>query len=168
MAQNKVVRRRSKKKKQGIPFVGFLLMVGTTAFAVYMIATTIVFILGMIPTAVAAFTDSDKEKTAGLTVGAMNFVGVFFVLLDLWQNNNTVDMAMRLISIPSNWAVMFVPAIIGWGIYFYFPPFISVFLKKQMEARANVIEEKQARYVEEWGSEVAELAMRAIPNSMRN
>lgn len=152
----------AKRKKKNLSFVSLFFALTVTITAVYMMATTILLFLGMLPTAVAVFTDQDKEKTAGMTVGAMNFAGVLPMLMKLWEKGHTVDMSLRIIGEPSNMILMFGGAAIGWLIYLNVPPLISVVLKKNGEGKVKAFDEEQKRLIEEWGPEVADDAMKKI------
>ncbi len=152
MAKSKKVRVR-KAKKGGI--TGLFLAVIFSFGAVMLMATTMVFVVGMVPTAVAIFSDTSKHRTSGLTVGPLNFVGVLPVILELWSRGHTVDIALQVISDPFMLLYMYGSAAIGAFIFVNMPPIISIFLKSQAKRRVKSIEKEQDALIQYWGPKVA-------------
>ncbi len=147
---NKPVK-NTKKKKKGFSFWGVFSALIMTMGAVLMMPTTIIFVIAMIPTAVASFTDRTMERTAGITVGAMNFAGVLPALLNLWQSGHAVENSLRIISQPLMLLYMYGGAGIGTLIYFNTPPIVSNFLKKKGLNRLDRIEKRHKQLIEKWG-----------------
>lgn len=144
--------KKSKKgKKKGLGFFGIIYALFISVGAVLMMPTTLIFIIGMVPTAVAAFTDRTKERTAAMTVGAMNFAGVLPALLHLWKNGHVVENALNIISQPTMLLYMYGGAGIGMLIYLNAPPIVSNFLKRKGLRRLEKIEKRHKELVERWG-----------------
>lgn len=140
-----------KSKKKGFSFLGIFYALIVSVGAVLMMPTTLIFIIGMIPTAVASFTDRTKERTAAITVGAMNFAGVLPALLHLWQTGHVVENSLKIISQPTMLLYMYGGAGIGTLIYFNTPPLVSNFLKKKSIRRLEKIEARHKELIEAWG-----------------
>lgn len=153
MAKDKAkkVEKNKKKKKSGISFFGLFSALMITVGAVLMMATTLIFIIGMLPTAVASFTDRSKERTAAITIGAMNFAGVLPALLHLWQSGHAVENSLKILSQPVMLLYMYGGAGIGALIYVNTPPIVSNFLKKKGRNRLEKIEARQKQLIERWG-----------------
>ena len=147
---------KKKKKKQGVGTFSLFLAILFAIGAVMMMATTMVFVVGMVPTAVAFFSDTSKSKTAGLTIGSMNFAGVLPAILELWSRGHSVDIALNVISEPLMLLYMYGGAGISAFLYVNLPPIISVFLRAQAKHRIKKLEDKKQDLLETWGPKVAD------------
>jgi len=132
--------------------LAFLLLV--VPLAVVVMPTTVLLGVGLIPTLVAFAVDRDSEKSAAITVGAMNFCGVMPFAIQLWQRGHTLDLSMGLIASPFTWLVMYGAAAVGWGLYFVIPPIVASFVVMRDEDKIRDLEEQRQALVEEWGIEV--------------
>ncbi|HYC04569.1 MAG TPA: hypothetical protein VED40_14845 [Azospirillaceae bacterium] len=136
---------------------GIALLLVLLPLGVVVLPTTVLMGAGLIPTLVAALVDRDPEKSAALTVGAMNLCGVMPFAIELWQSGHTLDLALGLLATPYTWLVMYGAAAIGWGFYFAIPPLVAGFVTMRDEDKARRLEQERDALVEEWGPEVAGL-----------
>lgn len=118
--------------------------------------TTIIIIIGMLPTLVTAVTDRNPAKSATVTVGSMNAAGVFPALLKLWQGSHTIPGALSVISDHTTLVVMYSAALIGVVIYNNVTPFVSVMIYRKMRQRARDIEKHLKALKEVWGDDVSQ------------
>lgn len=128
--------------------------------AVKLMPTTLIVVIGMIPTAVAYFVDSSRDKTLGPVVLCLNFAGVVPALLKLWQQGHTMNNAMDIITQPIMLAIMLFPAAIGWMLYSYVPYLVIGVLRRKAEARIKTLEKYQQELVDQWGVSVAGSALK--------
>ncbi|MBI3441793.1 MAG: hypothetical protein HY052_08365, partial [Proteobacteria bacterium] len=77
-----------------VRFAIFMLLVTAVLF----LPTTILFSVCLIPTLVAAIVDTQRPKTAWLTVGAMNLAGTVPSWFMLWDTGHTIPGALQLIT----------------------------------------------------------------------
>ena len=110
--------------------------------------------VGMIPTAVAYVVDRDPDKTAPMTVGALNFVGVVAYAIALWQTGHSMAALTRLLTDPFTWLVMYGSAALGWGLYYGIPPAVAGWITMRAESRIARRVAEQQELVAEWGREV--------------
>lgn len=122
--------------------------------AVMMLPTTIIILVGMIPSVVAYFVDTSRQRTLGPTVLYMNFAGVLPVLLKLWKQTPNMNNATELLMDPFMLLLMLAPAGFGWILFIFIPPLVSGILRKRAEMRMTTLENDQKKLVEEWGPEV--------------
>ena len=127
--------------------------------------TLVLFSGGMIPTFVAYMVDPSKKKQITKTVGYANITGCFIVALDMWTYNNTLDQALYLLGIPSNWLIMFGTASVGWIVYFIMRPLVGTYLSITFDVRRKRLQESEDGLIEEWGDEVKKHAPK-IPVNM--
>lgn len=141
-----------KKKKSHVK--GQLLgVVGLIAAIVFM-PTTIVLIMGMIPTIVAAVIDRSGKGTKALTVGSMNVAGCSPFLIDLWTKGHTPEMAVSIITDPRTIIVIYSAAGIGYLINWAVAGIVGTIMVERGKIRIKDIKKRQAALVERWGKEV--------------
>lgn len=131
----------------------FLLLVIPAALVV--MATTILFVIGMIPTAVAFVIDRDPEKPAPITVGSLNFCGCLPFAINLWLQGNTMSKLGGLLANPMSWLIMYGAAAVGWAFYFGIPPMVASAEVMRSEKRIAELRQRKAELVGAWGPEVA-------------
>jgi hypothetical protein len=138
-------------KPKGMKTQSLILGVILAVCAVRMMPTTIIVVVGMLPTAVAYFVDSSREKTLGPVVFCLNFAGVLPALLKLWSQGQTMSAAMDLITQPFMLAIMLFPAACGWLLYAYMPYLVIGIVKRKAEARIKTLEKYQQDLIDQWG-----------------
>lgn len=115
---------------------------------------TLLVCLGLIPTIVALFTDSDTHRSKLATIGYMNLAGVLPFLIELWQNGQTMEAAMAIIRNPSSWAVMLGAAGVGHLILYAIPPMIASVIIINQENRLDTLKQGLEELVKIWGPDV--------------
>jgi hypothetical protein len=104
------LRRTTRTAKRGA-LLGLIVLIPLGAL---MLPTAILVLVGMIPTMVAFMIDRDPEKSAGLTVGAMNLCGVMPFLITLWQSNHSIERSVQILLTPFTFFLMYGAAGVGW------------------------------------------------------
>jgi len=123
--------------------------------AALVMPTTLLLLAGLIPTVVAFIIDRDPDKSAPLTVGAMNFCGIMPFCIKLWQGGHTIDLTLRLLSQPGNWLVMYGAAAFGWLLYYGIPPLVVNAMVMREQQKIRELEQARAALVADWGPEIA-------------
>jgi len=113
-----------------------------------------VFLVGMIPTAVAIFIDRDPRKYASVCVAAMNFAGVSFYLVDFLAGIGSFSRALELISNVFVLAVIYGAAAAGWVLILATPPVTAIVLKALAESRIQKLRKEQRELIKNWGDDV--------------
>jgi hypothetical protein len=142
------------RKNRGV--LGIVTALFFAMAAVSMLPTTLVIVVGMMPTAVAYFVDTSPQRSLGPTVLFLNFSGVLPTLFRLWKSGHTVDRALDIILQPTMLLLMYLPAAFGWLLYAYVPVLVSGILRRKAEMRIRSLEKDQDYLVEQWGSAVAQ------------
>ena len=145
---------RTRRRRSG----GLLLaLVVLAPMGLLMLPTTLLLLPGLVPTMVAFVVDRDLNKSATISVGAMNICGIMPFLIQLWKQGHSSDMSFTLLSQPGTWLVMYGAAAIGWAIYFMVPPMVAGFGASRDRARIRELAATRAMLVDDWGPEVAGL-----------
>lgn len=117
--------------------------------------TTLLLLLGLLPTVAALLVDRDPGRHGAITVGCFNLCGIAPVLIPLWESGHTLDGTLVLLREPLNWLLMYGAAALGWLFFFVVPPAVAVFLAWRMQDRIRELKARQKTLTDEWGPEVA-------------
>ena len=115
---------------------------------------TLLVCIGLLPTLVALFTDTDANRSSLATVGYMNLAGVLPFLVELWQKGQSMDVAMTIIRDPYSWVIMFGSAGVGHLILYAVPVMISSIVILNLESRQRTLLEGKQQLEAIWGAEV--------------
>ncbi|MBW7911654.1 MAG: hypothetical protein H3C49_10355 [Alphaproteobacteria bacterium] len=137
----------------------FCLMV----LAVIYFPTTVLFCGCMLPAFVAALVDNKADKTAGMTVGALNLAGTVPAWLELWQMGGQIEHAVALLLQPRTLLLAYAAAAFGWVIYLQVPNMVSGVLVKRGQKRLMEIEKRQQELARKWGPQIAADVQQAAP-----
>jgi len=116
--------------------------------------TSVLLVVGMMPTVVAVFVTSTKKRAKAVTVGAMNLAGCTPFLLDLWMRGHNFETTFEILMNPIAIIVMYAAACIGYLIDWLMVGFVSGVMYQKAEARLEYIAKRQEDLVERWGKEV--------------
>lgn len=143
-------------RKRGRSNLTWILLV-LTFMAVIAAPTMIILFFGMLPTLVASIIDRTKQKSATFSVGAINFIGVFPYVINLWTDFNSVDRALSVVGDIFSLLVMYSAAAFGWLLFLALPSVISSFVIVMQQRKVALLRGEQKDLIEEWGAEVAAL-----------
>lgn len=144
-------KKKTKKKLSfSVKFSIFtLMMVGVVFYP-----TTILMLVGLLPTIVAPLIDDRPQKTAWLTVGAMNFAGILPAWFLLFERGHNLHNALGLVFDPMVLLLAYGGACVGWFLYHQVPKGVAGILAMRSERRLKDIEKRQKELVRKWGPEV--------------
>lgn len=146
----------AKKTKRGQKKSGWglqVMMIFGLLAAVLFMPTTILLVVGMMPTVVAGLIDR-KGGARAITVGALNLCGCIPFLMDLWTKGHTTELAVNLIADPLTIIVMYAAAAIGYMIDWALSGIVATILVQRSTSRMEVIRKRQEELVARWGREV--------------
>ncbi len=147
---------QEEQRKRGRSYLTWALLV-LTFLAVIALPTMIVMFFGLLPTLVAWIVDRTKGKAASITVGSVNFIGVFPYIMNLWTDFNSVDRALGMVSDIFTLLVMYSAAAFGWLMFLSMPSGISSFVLVLQQRKVAALRGEQKDLIEEWGPDVASL-----------
>jgi len=129
-----------------------VLKVSGMMVAIVFAPTTIMFLIGMLPTVVAAFVNRHRIRI--LTVGALNFAGCVPFVYQLWLTGHSFDNAIILLAKPENIIVMYVAAAVGYLIDWAVTGVVAAMMYEKARARKKEIKARLEVLVERWGQKV--------------
>lgn len=147
----------SDRARQGKGGFGLILIMTLVGALVPFGLPTLLICIGLLPTMIALFVDTDAEKSSTAAVGFMNVAGVAPFLIELWSKGQSMEAAVQIVRQPMTWLVMFGAAGIGQLILFVVPPFVAAFTVGRLESRLKVLQEAQTQLRDIWGPHVADV-----------
>ncbi|HAU29036.1 MAG TPA: hypothetical protein DCW68_02880 [Rhodospirillaceae bacterium] len=145
----------SHEGKRGMSWRGWLLLVVALASMAVMWTTTVLLLVGLLPTLVTLISERDHEKSATLAMGPLNLWGVMPFVISLWREGQSVSSMRDIVSDPLNLVMMYGAAGIGWAIYRIIPLVVVTVSMRQAEVNAKAQEEYLKTLKEMWGEDVA-------------
>ena len=134
----------------------FLLMIMVCVLvALVMLPTTLVFVVGMLPTFVSFFVDKTRRRARSISVGAFNLAACSLFFLKLWGAERAMSMALDIISDPVAIIVMYMGAGAGYAIDMAVNMVVASVMYSKVEKRQWTIKKTQKDLVKRWGKEVA-------------
>jgi len=143
-------------RNRGRSNLTWVLVVGTFLLVIAA-PTMIVLFFGMLPTLVAYIIDRTDQKSATFCVGAINFIGVFPYIIDLWIDINTMDAALTSVTDLFAMLVMYSAAAFGWLLFMAMPTVVASFVTVLQQRKVAQLRGEQKDLIEQWGAEVAAL-----------
>lgn len=140
------------KKKKGIK--AKLLSLFTIIAAVVFIPTTVLFLIGLMPSIIAGVMDPSREKSRLMTVGFANFAGLFPYWCQLIEKGHTLTGALNIVTDPSNIVIIYSAAVAGYIIEWGVSKFVIGIAIQNGKSRLSDIKKAQEALVKKWGPEV--------------
>lgn len=159
MAKKKTPNRKSRKanvktKKKGMGWQGRVFAIGMLFGSLVVMPTTIVFVIGMIPSLVSIYVDKDPKKRSVYAIGSLNLAPVIGYIIILWSEGHMMSNAMMMLTNPTTLMIIYFSAWIGWVIHYMVPPIVAEFVKKSAMKRLKAIKVDQAKLIKDWGDGV--------------
>lgn len=147
-------------KKGGKPKGGALGVKGTALFTIIVVVgvcflpTSLILLIGMLPTLSAFFMGSPRAKVKVSTIAALNLVGCMPFIIKLWQGENNLDASMQILTTPLTIVIIYGAAMMGYVLDWAVTGVVSAYMYQKAERRVKAIEKRQESMIELWGAEV--------------
>jgi hypothetical protein len=140
-------------KKKGLPLLALipLAIAGVAALPV-----TLVMVAGLIPSIVIAFTDRNPKRNLTVAVVALNIASTLYVVLLLLKQGFSIDYAIRLLSQPVHFAIMWGGAGIGLALMSFVPQAVAQVLSSVAEIKIQKYRDNQNEMKKTWGDQVGQ------------
>lgn len=140
-------------KKGGTPI---LLLIPLFIGAVAALPATLVAIAGLVPAFVAWFTDRSPKRSMMVAVGILNLTSTLYVVLMLVTKEFSLDYAVRLLSDPANYMIMWGGAGLGMALYSFVPQAVAQVLAVLAEGKIKKYRDHQVELKKTWGDQVGQ------------
>lgn len=140
-------------KKKGIPL---LAMIPIGIVAVAALPVTMIVVAGLIPSAVIAMTDRNPKRNQTVAVVALNIASTLYVALLLLKQGFSVEYAIKLLSQPIHFAIMWGGAGIGLALMTFVPQAVAQVLSSLAEIKIQKYRENQTELKKIWGDQVGQ------------
>lgn len=143
------------KKKKGLKWRGQVMLIVTIFAGAVFLPSTILLMIGMVPTPFAILTDRTKSKSKVMTVGALNLAGCSPFLFQLWTTEHSFDRSVSIVTDPFAIVVMWSAAAVGYILNWAMTGIVSSVLYQKGQSRQKTIQKRQKELIERWGAEVS-------------
>lgn len=151
-----MAKKKQKAEKSSGKGKGRLVLVLTICLPLaFFLKSTFVFILfGMMPTLVAYYVDTSKEKLLFRVVSLCNLAGVMPPAVKMILNNSGSTAFQHNVMDIKVWFIMYAAAGLGWIMVRYLPALVQYILEFNNQQRISTIEKVNQQLVQEWGPEI--------------
>lgn len=129
------------------------ILTGASLFFIF--PTFVLMAIGLIPTIIAIFTDTDHEKHSATAVGAMNVAGLTPFIVELWTKGQTIGHVFEILRDANNWLVILGSAVLGQLILFVVPQITASMTSARYETRLKTLKSNLEELKSTWGPDVA-------------
>ena len=153
--RKKAVQKKRKSARPRQP--GFKVMVISIALGALLISalpTALLILVGLTPTLVAVIVDVTPGRYLTRCVAGLNTAGVAPFIYQLWSGINDMSASLKIIGDPFSWLTIYGAAGVGWLLFLGFPGIVQVARTLNADRRINVLQERQAALLAEWGDSI--------------
>jgi hypothetical protein len=145
---------KKKKSKKKLGWRGQILLIASLFLAGVFLPSTVLLLIGMLPTPFAILTDRTKGKTKVMTVGSMNLAGCSPFLFQLWTVEHSFSKSIEIATDPLAIIVMWSSAAVGYVLNWAMTGIVSATMHQRGLSRQKSIQKRQNELIERWGQEV--------------
>jgi len=146
-----MAKKRAKKASWHLQIVLITMLIGGVVFS----GLSVIMVIGMLPTIVAAIVDKSKGHVKTMTIGAMNFAGCVPFLISLWKKGGSFELALNIITTPRTIVIIYCAAGMGYLIDWAMTGIVASVLMQRSRKRLKDIQNQQKELTERWGPEVS-------------
>ncbi|HUZ73608.1 MAG TPA: hypothetical protein VMU87_11530 [Stellaceae bacterium] len=112
------------------------------------------FVVGMVPSAVAAVIDRHRDRYLTAAVALLNLAGMVIPTLTLLKLGASLAGALQVLGDPRNWLIIYSTAGVGWMLHAGMPALARVIVDLRAEREERRLERRAEQLTEEWGAGV--------------
>lgn len=136
-----------------VPAVLVVAMIGVVAITAP--ESLVLLGVGMLPTIGAMFADPKTARHIWVSVGALNFTGLFYWMLDLWSAHHPLAYAISKLASVTPILAGYGAAALGWAIYGAMPTVVKAVTAASLKQRRKSLVTEQRKLVRQWDSGIA-------------
>jgi hypothetical protein len=126
----------------------------TFIMAIIFLPTTLILVIGMMPTVAAAVADKTKSRSRTYIIMFMNIAACTPFILELWRIGHNINNALMIGMNGQTMMMIYFTAATGYFIEFAVSGIVSNLLIQKARMRLNTIKKKQEKLVARWGDKV--------------
>lgn len=144
------------QKQSSVNWQVWVLGMAAVACMLAFLPTSILLVIGLLPTFAAVLIDPTPDRIKALSVCAMNVAGLTPFLLELWTSGQaqSVGKAFEIVALPSNVITIYACAAAGYIVFYTVSGLVSTLMLERGKARLKEIEERMTNLERQWGREV--------------
>ncbi len=129
----------------------FLTLTGLVSAMIFA-ASTIIIVVGMMPTVAANLIDKSRQKSRAISVGMMNLAGCIPFLLELWMSPqpNSMETAFNILLQPKTVTIIYVIAAAGYAIEAAITGMVATMMQQRAKGRLAQIDRQMNELVDRW------------------
>lgn len=141
---------RKKGKGGGI----FMLLAICLPLAFFLKSTFVFCILALMPTLVAYYVDTSKDKLLFRVVSLCNFAATLPFAVNLVIHDSSASMFQQYFTDVKVWFMVYAAAAAGWLMVKYLPQAVFQWMQFLNNQKIASIEKVQQRLIQEWGPDI--------------
>jgi hypothetical protein len=140
--------------------VAVLTAISSVSLVMIVIAppTFLLILFGLAPTWVAFVTDRSHGRARAFAIGTFNLAGTVPFFVQIWRSEHQMDVALKLLSEPMSWLIMYGAASIALVLVWIGPSISSLVMEYRDSSRAKRLGRRQTELLNNWGAETKESA----------
>ena len=147
--------KKKKKQKQKSQPNKLVIVAALGFFALLVLPTSLLLLIGCLPTFVAFYVDKTPRKSLATSVAAMNLAGASLYLFKLWGGGHGLHLSLSLLSDPMTIVVMYGGAGLGYVIDLIVGGAVTEVMFLKAKKRKDSIDKEQAKLIKRWSKKVA-------------
>lgn len=141
-----------KKKKIGLK--SFFILLVTLIVSIIFWSSSLLIIVGMLPSLVLWVIDKTIDKSKTLTIAAMNFVGCYPYLIEVWNSTYPAEQSVKLLTDPLTIIMIYCMALLGYIINYITAMVVASHVYEKTEKRIQAIDKEIIELEKRWGKKV--------------
>ena len=133
-------------------FMIFLVFFALSAFV--LAPTFLVLLIGMVPTLITFLFDTSETNYQTKTVGWLNATGCAVVIVTIWEKDHSLATAIEILLMPGSLGIIYVPALIGWGLIAMVRPLARGYLTIIHNLRLRGYMAERSELIRAWGPDL--------------
>jgi hypothetical protein len=151
---------KSKGKSKGKSVLKMMLLAPLMlGCMIFFKAAFVLFMVAMLPTIIAGYTDHSDDRIKVSTIGCCNFAGILPYLVPFAQQGGEWKYFDSYLNNFHMWLIVYGMAACGYGLIKFCPAIYHSFLRISYAGIVLKTEAQQESLLKEWGSDIAGLAM---------
>jgi hypothetical protein len=142
----------SSKKRRKVPVA--LLIPAVLMLIVVLQASFVLILLGLLPTVIAYYADTTRDRLGVATIACCNLAGVVPHAVDLVLGGNKWNMLGHYVGSGTVWLSMYGMALVGYGLIRLCPMLFNIVMVTMNTSKVFQLQQRQDALIKEWGEHV--------------